>query len=53
MRVLADTGASSSSSIIILKAHTSAPFIKTDDNNTTAVNKIGSKFTTTKTVICL
>jgi hypothetical protein len=32
LRALADTGASSS---IILEAYTSAPFIKTDDSNTT------------------
>jgi hypothetical protein len=49
LRALADTDASS---ISILEAYTSAPFIKTDDNNTT--NRImGGKFTTTKTVICL
>jgi hypothetical protein len=46
LRVIADTGASSS---IILEAYTSAPFIKTDDNNTTTWNKMGGKFTTTKT----
>jgi hypothetical protein len=32
LRALADTGASSS---IIIEAYTSAPFIKTDDSNTT------------------
>jgi hypothetical protein len=46
LRVLADTGASSSS---ILEAYTSAPFIKTDDNNTTTWSKMGGKFTTNKT----
>jgi hypothetical protein len=46
LRALADTGASSSS---ILEAHTSAPFIKTDDNNTTTWITMGGKFTTTKT----
>jgi hypothetical protein len=45
-RALADTGASSS---IILEAYTSAPFIKTDDNNTTTLSTMGGKFTTTKT----
>jgi hypothetical protein len=50
LRALADTGASSS---IILEAYTSAPFIKTDDNNTTTWSKMGGKFTTTKTGICL
>jgi hypothetical protein len=46
LRTLADTGASSS---IILEAYTSAPFIKTDDNNTTTRSTMGGKFTTTKT----
>jgi hypothetical protein len=45
LRALADTGASSS---IILEAYTSAPFIKTDDNNTTTWSTMGGKFTTTK-----
>jgi hypothetical protein len=44
--MLADTGASSS---IILEAYTSAPFIKTDDSNTTTWSTMGGKFTTTKT----
>jgi hypothetical protein len=46
LRALADTGASSS---IILEAYTSAPFIKTDDSNTTTWSTMGGKFTTTKT----
>jgi hypothetical protein len=46
LRALADTGASSS---IILEAYTSAPFIKTDDSNTTTWSTIGGKFTTNKT----
>jgi hypothetical protein len=46
LRALADTAASSS---IILEAYTSAPFIKTDDSNTTTWSTIGGKFTTTKT----
>jgi hypothetical protein len=46
LRALADTGASSS---IILEANTSAPFIKTDDSNTTTWSTMGGKFTTTKT----
>jgi hypothetical protein len=46
LRALADTGASSN---IILEAYTSAPFIKTDDSNTTTWSTIGGKFTTTKT----
>jgi hypothetical protein len=52
LRALADTGAGSS---IILEAYTSVifPFIKTDDNNTTTWIAISSKFTTTKTGICL
>jgi hypothetical protein len=50
IRALADTGASSSSSsIIILEAYTSAPFIKTDDSNTTTWSTMGGKFTTNKT----
>jgi hypothetical protein len=44
--VLADTGANSS---IILEAYTSAPFIKTDDSNTTTWSTMGGKFTTNKT----
>jgi hypothetical protein len=50
LRALNDTGSSSS---IILEAYTSAPFIKTNDNNTTTWSAIGGKFTTTKTGICL
>jgi hypothetical protein len=46
LRALADTGASSN---IILKAFTSAPFIKTDDSNTTTWSTMGCKFPTTKT----
>jgi hypothetical protein len=46
LRALADTGASSS---IILEAYTSAPFIKTDDNNTTSWSIVSGKFNTTKT----
>jgi hypothetical protein len=46
LRALADTGASSS---IILEAYTSAPFIKTDDSNTTTWSTMGGKFTTNKT----
>jgi hypothetical protein len=42
LRALADTGASSS---IILEAYTSAPFIKTDDNNKTTWSTVGGKFT--------
>jgi hypothetical protein len=45
-RALVGTGASSS---IILEAYTSAPFIKTDDSNTTTLSTMGGKFTTTKT----
>jgi hypothetical protein len=45
LRALADTGASSS---IILEAYTSAPFIKTDDSNTTIWSTMGGKFTTSK-----
>jgi hypothetical protein len=41
LRALADTSASS----IILETYTSAPFIKTDDNNTTTWSKMGGKFT--------
>jgi hypothetical protein len=44
--VLADIDASRS---IILEAYTSAPFIKTYDNNTTTWSTMGGKFTTTKT----
>jgi hypothetical protein len=50
LRALADTGARSSSSII-LEAYTSAPFIKTDANNTTTYITMGGKFTTTTTGI--
>jgi hypothetical protein len=46
LRALADTGASSS---IILEAYTSAPFINTDDSNTTTWSTMGGMFTTTKT----
>jgi hypothetical protein len=46
LRALANTGASSS---IILEAYTSAPFLKTDDSNTTTWSTMGGKFTTTKT----
>jgi hypothetical protein len=45
LTALADTGASSS---IVLKAYTSAPFIKTNDNNTTTWSTMGGKFTTNK-----
>jgi hypothetical protein len=45
LRALADTGASSS---IILEAYTSAPFIKTDEINTTTWSTMGGKFTTIK-----
>jgi hypothetical protein len=40
---------------IILEAYTLAisPFIKTDYSNTTTWSKMGGKFTTTKTEICL
>jgi hypothetical protein len=51
LRALADTG--TNSSIVILEAYTSDPFIKTDDNNTTTWIKMGGKFTTTKSGICL
>jgi hypothetical protein len=51
LRALADTGASSTS--IILEAYTSAPFIKTDDSNTTTWSTMGGKFNTNKTGICL
>jgi hypothetical protein len=50
LRVLADTGASNS---INLEAYTSAPFIKTDDSNTTTWSTMGGKFTTNKTGIRL
>jgi hypothetical protein len=46
LRAQADTGSSSS---IILEAYTSAPFIKTDDNNTTTWSTMAGTFTTTKT----
>jgi hypothetical protein len=45
LRDPADTGASSSS---FLEAYTSAPFIKTDDSNTTTWSTMGGKFITTK-----
>jgi hypothetical protein len=45
LRVQADTDASS----IILETYTSAPFIKTDDSNTTIWRTMGGKFTTNKT----
>jgi hypothetical protein len=45
LRELADTNASSS---IILEVYASAPFIKTDDSNTTTWSTMGGKFTTTK-----
>jgi hypothetical protein len=50
LRAIADTVTRSS---IILDAYTSAPFIKTDDSNTTTWSTMGGKFTTTKTGICL
>jgi hypothetical protein len=50
LRELADTGASSS---IILEANTSAPFIKTDESNTTTWSTMGGQSTSTKTEICL
>jgi hypothetical protein len=43
LRALADTGASSSSRILV--AYTLATFIKTHDNNTTTWSTIGGKFT--------
>jgi hypothetical protein len=46
LRALADTCASSS---IILESYTLAPFIKTDESNTTTWNTMGGKFTTNKT----
>jgi hypothetical protein len=46
LRALADTGASSS---IIIEAYTSAPFIKTDDNDTITWSTMGGKFSTNKT----
>jgi hypothetical protein len=46
LRALADTGDSSSS---ILEAYTAAPFIKTDDSNTTTWSTMGGKFATNKT----
>jgi hypothetical protein len=45
LRVLADTGTNSS---IILDAYTLAPFIQTDDSNTTTWNSLGGKYTTNK-----
>jgi hypothetical protein len=50
LKSLADTGAISS---IILEAYTLAPFIETDDSNTTTWSTMGGKFTTTKTGIWL
>jgi hypothetical protein len=50
LRALADTGASSS---IILEAYASAPFIKTDDSNTTTWSTMGCKFNKTKTGMML
>jgi hypothetical protein len=50
LRALADTGASS---CIILESYTSAPFIKTDDSNTTTWNTMGGKFTKSKTGMML
>jgi predicted TIM-barrel enzyme len=50
LRALADTGASSS---IILEAYTSAPFIKTEDNNTTTWSTMVGESITVKTGICL
>jgi hypothetical protein len=50
LRVQADTGASSN---IILEAYISAPFIKTDGNNTTTWITMAGTFTTTKTEIML
>jgi hypothetical protein len=44
LRALAHTGASSS---IILEPYNSAPFIKTDDSNTTTWSRMVGKFTTT------
>jgi hypothetical protein len=46
LRALADTGVRSS---IILEACTLAPFIKTDDSNTTTWSTMGGKCTTIKT----
>jgi hypothetical protein len=51
LRALANTGASSS--INILEAYNSAPFIKTENSNTTTWSSMGVKFTTAKTGICL
>jgi hypothetical protein len=50
LRALADMGASSS---IILDAYTSAPFIKTEDINTTTWITMDGKFSLTKNGICL
>jgi hypothetical protein len=46
LTALTDNGASSS---IILEAYTSAPFIKTDESNTTICITMGGKFITHKT----
>jgi hypothetical protein len=55
LKVLSDNGVRSSIIIIIiiniLVAYTSAPFIKTDDNDTTTCSTMGGKFSTTKTVM--
>jgi hypothetical protein len=45
IRALPDTGASSS---IILETYALAPFIKTDDSNTTTWSKMGGELTTNK-----
>jgi hypothetical protein len=50
LRALADTVANSS---IVLEADTLAPFVKTDDSNTTTWSTMGGKFTTNKTGIFL
>jgi hypothetical protein len=53
LRALADTGAISSCSSIMLETYISALFIKTDYSNTTTWSTMGGKFTTIKTRICL
>jgi hypothetical protein len=45
LKALADTGARSD---IIFEAYTSAPSIKTDDNNKSTYNIMGGELTTTK-----
>jgi hypothetical protein len=50
LRAPADTGSSSNN---ILEAYTSAPFIKTNDNNKTTWSTMGVKFKTTKTGVYL